>query len=87
MESQTITTRRKAPTAPATAQIHPDSLIRIAQILGTAGNPPLLAIGKTKFYSLVQQGKLPRPRKMGARMAVWRAGDILDAIAKLGAEQ
>lgn len=82
MNSQVTRKRSPATVAPATAQIHPDALIRKAQILGTNGNPPLLAVGNTRFYELIAEGKLPKPRKIGAA-SFWRAGDILAALEAL----
>ena len=73
---------RPARVAPATAQIHPDALLRIGQILGTPHTPALLNVGRTHFYYLIQQGKFPRPTKLG-HMSMWRASDVLQAIAKL----
>uniref|UniRef100_E6PW63 Uncharacterized protein n=1 Tax=mine drainage metagenome TaxID=410659 RepID=E6PW63_9ZZZZ len=68
--------------APVTAQIHPDSLIRLHQIIGLNGAPPLLACGRTQFYAWVKSGKLPPQRKIG-RSSYWRAGDILAALEAL----
>ena len=62
---------------------HPDALIRLPQILGKRGQPPLLACGRTQFYLWIKQGKLPAPRKVG-HASFWRAGDILAALGKLG---
>lgn len=71
---------RAAPTN--AAGFHPDSLIRVRQIIGEDGTPPLLSIGRTHFYSLVKQGLLPKPKKVGT-MSLWHVGDLLDAIGKL----
>ena len=73
---------RPARVAPATAQIHPEALLRIGQILGTPHTPALLNVGRTHFYYLIQQGKFPKPTKLG-HMSMWRASDVLQAIAKL----
>ena len=75
-------TGRPPRVAPVTASIHPDALIRLSQILGTRGTPPLIACGRTAFYSWVKAGKLPPPRKLG-RASFWRAGDILKALEAL----
>jgi predicted DNA-binding transcriptional regulator AlpA len=76
--------RRPQRVAPATENIHPDSLIRLHQILGLNGAPPLLACGRTQFYAWVKEGRLPPPRKVG-HVSFWRAGDILEALQRLGA--
>lgn len=70
------------PARTPTAAYHPDARIRARQILGEDGSPPLLSIGRTHFYALVKQGRLPQPKKVGT-MSLWRVGDLLDAIAKL----
>ena len=75
-----ITSRRAEPTN--AAGFHPDSLIRARQIIGEDGTPPLLSVGRTHFYALVRDGRLPPPKKVGT-MSLWRVGDLLDAIAKL----
>ena len=68
--------------APATADVHPHALLRIGQIIGTPHTTGLLNVGRTHFYSLIQQGKFPKPTKLG-HMSLWRASDVLQAIAKL----
>ena len=70
--------------APATENIHPDSLIRVHQILGLNGAPPLLACGRTQFYAWIKAGRLPPPCKIG-HASFWRAGDILEALQRLSA--
>jgi predicted DNA-binding transcriptional regulator AlpA len=77
----------KGSTCVATADtfLHRDALIRIHHILGdpTRNVPPLLACGRTQFYAWINEGKFPRPRKLG-HASYWRAGDVLDALVKLG---
>ena len=76
-----ITPSRRAEITNA-AGFHPDALIHARQIIGEDGTPPLLSIGRTHFYALVRDGRLPQPKKVGT-MSLWRVGDLLDAIAKL----
>lgn len=68
--------------APATADLHPQALLRITQIIGTPQTPALLNVGRTHFYRLIQEGRFPKPTKLG-HMSLWRASDVLSAIAKL----
>ncbi len=63
-------------------EFHPDARLRLKDILGLDGRPPLLSIRRTKFYALVAAGKLPAPQKIGAA-SVWRAGELLTAIDQL----
>ena len=58
----------------------PDALARLKQCTD------FLGIGKSRFYSLVKQGKLPSPRKIG-RSSVWISGKIREAAAKLLLEE
>ena len=62
------------------ANFHPDSLLRLAQIIG--GDYPLIGVGRTRFFELVAEGKLPPPIKVG-RATFWRAGDLIDALRQL----
>ncbi len=83
MQSTPVQTKKKPlRVAPATADVHPDSLIRIHQIIGLNGAPPLLACGRTQFYAWIKAGRLPPPRKIG-HSSYWRAGDILAALEVL----
>jgi len=69
--------------APATADIHPQAMLRIGQIIGKPPTTPgLLNCGRTHFYRLIQEGKFPKPIKLG-HMSMWRASDALRAIADL----
>lgn len=51
--------------------------LRLSQIVGSKG---LLPISRSTFYSRIKNGKIPPPIKLGARISVWRAVDILNAI-------
>ncbi len=85
MQTHEVQTTKPAPrrAAPATADIHPEAMLRIHQILGTPQTPALLNIGRSHFYQLIQQGKFPKPTKLG-HISLWRAGDVIDAIRRLG---
>jgi len=82
-ETKTRIPRRAAP---ATADIHPQAMLRIQQILGTPQTPALLNIGRSHFYELIQRGKFPKPTKLG-HISLWRAGDVLEAIHRLGSHE
>lgn len=51
-------------------------------ILGTPGQPGLLPIKNTHFYTLIARGDFPPPLKIGRR-SVWRAEDVALAIERL----
>lgn len=67
----------------ALPQFDPRALLRKRQII--SGTAPLLPVGNTAFYALIQEGRFPKPRKIG-RASVWPAAEVFAAIEKLTAE-
>ena len=63
-------------------QLDPRALLRKKQIIG--GTAPLLPVGNTAFYALIQKNRFPKPRKIG-RASVWPAAEVFAAIEKLAA--
>lgn len=55
--------------------------LRLPQVLR------ILGISKTAFYSGIQKGVYPPPRKLTTRTAVWSIGEIKDFIAKIEQQQ
>lgn len=58
-----------------------DPLWRVRQIISPYGPLP---VGRTKFYSMVASGELPRPVKIGKRISAWRRSDIIAFIENGG---
>lgn len=54
--------------------------VRLNQILGPYGPLP---ISKSSFWAGVKSGRYPQPRKISARVTVWRAEDIRSLIATI----
>lgn len=54
--------------------------LRLHQILGPEGPLP---ISRSGFWAGVKEGKFPKPRKISARVTVWRAEDIHALLAKI----
>ncbi|TCV75917.1 AlpA family phage regulatory protein [Neorhizobium sp. S3-V5DH] len=54
--------------------------VRLKQILGPHGPLP---ISRSGFWAGVKSGKFPRPRKISARVTVWRAEDIHALLAQI----
>nr|WP_318031199.1 AlpA family phage regulatory protein [Rhizobium ruizarguesonis] len=54
--------------------------VRLKQILSPNGPLP---ISRSGFWAGVKSGKFPNPRKISARVTVWRAEDIHALIAKI----
>lgn len=42
-----------------------------------------LGISRSWFHALVARGDLPRPRKLGTRVSVWRADEVDAAMERL----
>ena len=43
----------------------------------------VLGIGKTSFWKGIQNGRFPKPVKIGARIAAWKVEDIRSLIADI----
>jgi predicted DNA-binding transcriptional regulator AlpA len=55
--------------------------LRVAQILRRYG------FGRSTFYALMKQGKLPRPfHPTGGRLSMWSASELDEAVARLGSQ-
>ncbi|OYV34993.1 MAG: hypothetical protein B7Z83_07805 [Thiomonas sp. 20-64-5] len=65
------------------SQFDPRALLRKRQII--SGTAPLLPVGNTAFYALIQEGRFPKPRKIG-RASVWPASEVFAALEKLASE-
>lgn len=76
---------RRRPAAPVSADVHPQALLRIGQIIGNGEHAGLLNCGRTQLYKLIKEGRFPRPIKPLGRVSFWRAADVLQAISKLSA--
>jgi predicted DNA-binding transcriptional regulator AlpA len=56
--------------------------VGIPEIVGRQGKPGLLPISRSRFYELLQEGRLPKPQKLGRR-SLWREQDLIAAVEKL----
>jgi len=54
----------------------PDRLLNIAEVKSRVG------LGKSKIYSLVAEGRFPRPYKLTPKAARWSEREISDWIAQ-----
>ncbi|MBX9859890.1 MAG: AlpA family phage regulatory protein [Sphingomonas sp.] len=54
----------------------PDRLLKIAEVKSHVG------LGKSKIYSLVSEGRFPRPYKLTPKAARWSEREISDWIAQ-----
>lgn len=64
----------------ALASFPQTGFVRIKQILSPRGPLP---ISRSGFWAGVKSGKFPKPRKISARVTVWRAEDINALLAAI----
>ena len=64
---------------PQTQPFPSAGFVRLASILAPAGPIP---ISRSTWWEGVRTGRFPKPLKLGPRVTVWRAEDILDLIEK-----
>ncbi|WP_105381352.1 helix-turn-helix transcriptional regulator [Neorhizobium alkalisoli] len=77
----TISDVTKRSDEPDGGHVFPESgYVRLKQILGPNGPLP---ISRSGFWAGVKDGKFPKPRKISARVTVWRAEDIRALLAKI----
>jgi prophage regulatory protein len=76
------TSARKRPyPRPAAPEEMEPLYLRVPQILRRYG------LSRSGFYSLMKQGKLPRPfHPTGARLSLWSASELDQAVQRLRAE-
>lgn len=62
--------------------------LRLKQIIGdpkaTPPIPPLIPVSRATWWNGVKTGRFPAPVKLGPRITVWRATDILALIDGAG---
>jgi prophage regulatory protein len=59
--------------------------VRLTVIIGCrkTGQPGVLPLGPTTWWSGVKDGRFPKPVKLGPRITAWRVEDIRELIDKL----
>jgi hypothetical protein len=54
--------------------------LRLPQILGNPKSnppiPPIIPVGKTRWWEGVKSGEFPKPVKLSERVTAWRVEDI-----------
>lgn len=60
--------------------------LRLAQIIGTRGQTPIIPVSKSSWWAGVKAGRYPKPVKLGARTTAWRAEDIRALIESMRGE-
>ncbi|MEW7988430.1 MAG: AlpA family phage regulatory protein [Candidatus Thiodiazotropha endolucinida] len=54
-----------------------DALIRVRDVLR------IIPVSKSTWFKGIQDGKYPKPKKIGERASAWRVGDILNLVRNL----
>ncbi|MAN73029.1 MAG: hypothetical protein CME84_02930 [Henriciella sp.] len=60
-----------------TADLPETGFLRLKSILAPYGPIP---VSKSTWWAGVKDGRFPKPKKLGARVTVWRVEDIRDLI-------
>lgn len=60
-----------------------DRLLRVEDILGDekTNRKPMVPVCRATWYSLIRQGRIPKPIKVGA-LSMWRLSEIQKFIAE-----
>jgi prophage regulatory protein len=56
--------------------LHPEQRLAMPEVEALSGRK------KSKIYNLIAAGEFPAPEKDGPRCSRWRAGDVLEWLAK-----
>ncbi|MEW8287437.1 MAG: AlpA family phage regulatory protein [Candidatus Thiodiazotropha endolucinida] len=62
------------------ATLPEDALIRVNDVLR------IFPISKSGWFRGIQDGKYPKPIKLGERVSAWRVGDILNLVRTVSAD-
>ncbi|MEE9913538.1 MAG: AlpA family phage regulatory protein [Deltaproteobacteria bacterium] len=57
-----------------------EGYLRLWQIVGGKGNPPIIPISKSSLWKAVREGRFPAPVHLGPRTTAWRVRDIRKLI-------
>ena len=58
--------------------------IRLPDIIGDKDNPGIIPISRSSWYKGIEEGRYPKPVKLGERASAWRVEDIRKLIDELG---
>lgn len=62
----------------------PETLVKLAQVIGDTQTPGLLPVSRGMWYRLIHQGRAPAPIKpLGGKASYWVLGDVLEAVRRL----
>jgi len=60
-----------------------DAFIRLPQLVGKPGDihsPRLLPVSRATLWRMVQDGRFPRPHKLGPNLNAWHCGTVRDYL-------
>lgn len=67
--------------APSASTLPADGFVRLSSIIGP-GRP--IPVSKSTWWKGVQEGRYPRPVKLGLKITAWRVDDIRALIERGG---
>jgi len=72
--------RRRLAADRAAAVLRADGLLRLPEVLA------LVPVSPSTWWQGIREGRFPSGVKLGARCTAWRASDVRELLARLGAE-
>jgi predicted DNA-binding transcriptional regulator AlpA len=63
--------------------------LRCSQIIGDSrrGIPPLIRVSRSTLWNWVNQGRFPRPLRIGPNVSGWRASEVFEWLEQHGWER
>ena len=58
--------------------------LRLRDVIGAGNNPGIIPVSQSSWAEGIEEGRYPKPVKLGTRMAAWRFEDIRKLADKLG---
>lgn len=72
--------RRRLAAERAAAVLRADGLLRLPEVLA------VVPVSPSTWWQGIREGRFPAGLKLGARCTAWRAADVRDLLARIGAE-
>ena len=57
--------------------------LRLRDVIGDKKNPGIIPVSRSSWYKGIEEGRYPKPVKLGERMSAWRVEDIRQLIDEL----
>lgn len=57
--------------------------LRLRDVIGGKNNPGIIPVSRSSWYKGIEEGRYPKPVKLGERMSAWRVEDIRRLVEEL----